>query len=63
MEATAGPAGMGVPPGPRVGRLLDAVREWWETGDFSADREACLAYLEELATPGAPGLPDSIGNG
>jgi poly(A) polymerase len=34
---------LGVPPGPRVGRLLDAVREWWETGDFSADREACLA--------------------
>ena len=54
---------LGIPPGPRVGRLLDAVREWWEAGDFTADREACLAYLEEFATPGAPGSPDSIGNG
>jgi poly(A) polymerase len=36
---------LGIPPGPQVGRLLDAVREWWEAGDFTADRAACLAYL------------------
>jgi len=40
---------LGIPPGPRVGRLIDAVREWWEAGDFTADRAACLACLTELA--------------
>ena len=39
---------LGVPPGPRVGELLDAVREWWEARDFGADREACLAQLRKL---------------
>jgi poly(A) polymerase len=39
---------LGIPPGPRVGRLLDAVREWWEAGDFTADRAACLLHLEGL---------------
>lgn len=39
---------LGIPPGPRVGRLLDAVRHWWEDGDFVADRDACLARLQEL---------------
>jgi poly(A) polymerase len=39
---------LGIPPGPRVGRLLDAVREWWEAGDFTADRAACLVHLEAL---------------
>ena len=28
---------------------LAAVREWWEDGDFTPDRAACLAYLRELA--------------
>jgi poly(A) polymerase len=52
---------LGIPPGPPVGRLLDAVREWWEAGDFSAGRAACLAHLRELvardlahANPPAP---------
>jgi len=39
---------LGIPPGPPVGRLLDAVREWWEAGDFTAGRAACLAHLREL---------------
>jgi len=38
----------GIPPGPRIGRLLAAVRNWWEEGDFSAGRDACLARLDEL---------------
>ena len=42
---------LGIPPGPRVGRLLDAVREWWAAGDFTADRAACLAHLRELLAP------------
>jgi poly(A) polymerase len=39
---------LGVPEGPEVGRLLTAVRNWWEDGDFRADRAACLARLAEL---------------
>ena len=41
---------LGIPPGERVGRLLDAVRNWWEAGDFTADRTQCLARLRELVT-------------
>lgn len=40
---------LGIPPGRRVGRLLDAVRRWWEQGDFTADRTRCLAKLAALA--------------
>jgi poly(A) polymerase len=43
---------LGLPPGPRVGRLLDAMRAWWEAGDFTADRAACLAHLKELVDAG-----------
>jgi poly(A) polymerase len=39
---------LGIPPGPRVGHLLEAVRAFWEAGDFTADRAACLAHLKEL---------------
>jgi len=39
---------LGIPPGERVGRLLATVRDWWEVGDFKADRAACLAYLRKL---------------
>jgi poly(A) polymerase len=39
---------LGVAPGPRVGRLLAAVREWWEEGDFAADHARCLARLKAL---------------
>ena len=40
---------LGIAPGPRVGRLLGAVRRWWEDGDFAADRAACLDRLKDLA--------------
>jgi poly(A) polymerase len=40
---------LGISPGPRVGRLIDAVKRWWEEGDFAADRAACLARLNALA--------------
>ena len=39
---------LGIPPGPDIGRLLAAVRRWWEAGDFRADRAACLAHLNAL---------------
>src|ERR1700726_986283 len=39
---------LGIPPGPPIGQLLDAVRAWWEAGDFTADHAACLAHLKEL---------------
>ncbi len=40
---------LGIPPGRRVGELLAAVRNWWEAGDFTADRAACLARLHAIA--------------
>jgi poly(A) polymerase len=43
---------LGIAPGPEVGRLLGAVHDWWEAGDFTADRAACLAHLKELAAAG-----------
>jgi poly(A) polymerase len=43
---------LGIPPGERVGRLLDAVHDWWEAGDFTADRAQCLTHLKELAAGG-----------
>src|SRR3984893_12902292 len=45
---------LGIPPGERVGRLLAAVHDWWEEGDFVADRGQCLAYLRELAIATPP---------
>ena len=39
---------LGLSPGPRVGALIAAVERWWIDGDFSADRAACLAHLEQL---------------
>jgi poly(A) polymerase len=42
---------LGIAPGERVGQLLDRVRHWWEEGDFTADRAACLAYLRRIAQP------------
>jgi len=38
----------GVPRGPEVGRLIEAVEAWWIEGDFTADRAACLGRLEAL---------------
>jgi poly(A) polymerase len=40
---------LGIAPGEPVGRLLDAVRNWWEAGDFAADRNQCLAHLYRIA--------------
>ncbi|HTW52449.1 MAG TPA: CCA tRNA nucleotidyltransferase [Stellaceae bacterium] len=42
-------AALGIAPGPKVGRLLAAVKRWWEDGDFAADRAGCLARLKEIA--------------
>jgi poly(A) polymerase len=41
--------GLGIPPGPQVGKLLREVRRWWEDGDFAAGRDECLAKLKQLA--------------
>ena len=40
---------LGLRPGPKVGRLIEAVERWWIEGDFAADRAACLAELERQA--------------
>jgi poly(A) polymerase len=39
---------LGIPPGPRVGALLNAVERWWEAADFTPDRTQCLKQLQEL---------------
>jgi poly(A) polymerase/tRNA nucleotidyltransferase (CCA-adding enzyme) len=40
---------LGVPPGPEVGTLLRAVRQWWLDGGCVADRDACAAVLAKRA--------------
>ncbi len=42
---------LGLPAGPRVGKLLAAVESWWQAEDFRPDREACLGKLRALASP------------
>ena len=45
---------LGVPRGPKVGRLLKQVELWWIDGDFRATREETLARLRALvAEPAA----------
>jgi poly(A) polymerase len=39
---------LGIPAGKRVGELLAAVQKWWEEGDFTPDRAACLRRLKEM---------------
>jgi poly(A) polymerase len=41
---------LGIPPGPRVGALLDAVERWWEAAGFAPDRAQCLAHMIELTS-------------
>jgi poly(A) polymerase len=38
----------GVPPGPAIGRILDALRDWWIAGGVAAERDACLSRLDDL---------------
>jgi poly(A) polymerase len=39
-------AALGVPAGPEIGRLLKELEDWWIAGDFTADREHCMAELK-----------------
>lgn len=39
---------LGVGEGPDVGELLQDVEVWWMSGDFAADRRACLRKLRDL---------------
>ena len=34
---------LGIPPGPRVGEVLAAVRVWWRQGSCIANLDACVA--------------------
>ena len=43
---------LGVPAGPRMGKLLREVEAWWVGGDFMADEAALRAKLRELAGQG-----------
>jgi poly(A) polymerase len=40
---------LGVPAGPKIGRLLEEVERWWEDEDFRPDRAACLDRLRRAA--------------
>jgi len=42
---------LGIPAGPRMGKLLRDVEAWWVGGDFAADEAALRAKLRELAGP------------
>jgi poly(A) polymerase len=42
---------LGVPPGPEVGRLIEAVRAFWLSRDCSVDEAALRRLLVELAAP------------
>ena len=44
---------LGVPHGPRIGKLLAEVREWWLASGASGDHAACLEKLRELVARGA----------
>jgi poly(A) polymerase len=39
---------LGVPPGPEIGRLLEAAKRWWEAEDYRPERKQCMAKLKEL---------------
>lgn len=41
---------LGVPFGNEIGELLGQVEDWWVAGDFEADRNSCLSYLQSLVT-------------
>lgn len=41
---------LGVPSGNEIGKLLGQVEDWWVAGDFEADRDSCLSYLQSLVT-------------
>jgi poly(A) polymerase len=37
---------MGIPAGPKIGRLMDEVEQWWIDQDFNPDRKVCLEKLK-----------------
>ena len=41
---------LGIPRGPRIGLLLANMEQWWEDGDYSANRDEALARLRVLAS-------------
>lgn len=43
---------MGVPHGPGIGAVIDALEAWWEAEDYRPDRDACLAKLKEMVKAG-----------
>ncbi|MDW8340757.1 MAG: CCA tRNA nucleotidyltransferase [Geminicoccaceae bacterium] len=53
----------GIPTGPRVGRLLEAVRRWWEDEGFRPDRAACLARLDALLAAESAGQENAANAG
>jgi poly(A) polymerase len=50
---------LGVPAGPRVGAILNALEAWWVERDFAPDRAACLAEARRLVQEGDGGISDA----
>lgn len=40
---------LGIPPGPRVGRILETFEAWWIAADFPKERDGLLQRLNEIA--------------
>jgi len=43
---------LGMEPGPAVGELIKKVEQWWEDGNFQADRQQCLDELQTVIKRG-----------
>ena len=43
---------LGIPPGPRIGRLLRQVERWWEEHGYRAGHEECVRQLRSLIAAG-----------
>ncbi|AFX99137.1 poly A polymerase head domain protein [Candidatus Endolissoclinum faulkneri L2] len=39
---------LGIKPGPKIGELLRLVENWWITGGFTADEQACRLMLRRM---------------
>ena len=39
---------LGVPSGPKIGAVLQAIEDWWIEGGIRADRASCLRQLKEV---------------
>jgi len=39
---------LGVPPGPKVGEMLNGLEDWWINNNFKPKREECLVHIKDF---------------